>query len=225
MPDKRETPEQIAARVRETLPDYLKRPQEEIEADKAAMRLRAASFTRARLTDAERLISEGVTKENIARANLETQEVLRANGHNVSTRGGANKEMLEQEQVRLAEGLELQGRYSEAAEIHPHKKEAARLLKIEEAIAKPDDEHCECPPDRKEIGGRSVEAHPHYEVKKIYSRPHGRVVSLVGCRKCSGLNATPTPPEHLAKTLHAVGASHGVAVAQAAEKARRGARR
>lgn len=225
MSKERETSEEIAARVRETLPVYLFRPQADIDAEKEAARLQAASFTRAKLTDAERVISEGKVKEEIARANLETQEALRAEGRNVSTRGGANLEMVKQEELRLAEGLELQGRFAEAAEIHPHEREKARLLKIEKAIEQSDTEFCDCPADSAEINGRRVEAHPWYEVKKIYSRPHGRMVSLVGCRKCPELNATPTPPAELAKILGAVAGSHGQAVAQSMERVRRGARR
>jgi hypothetical protein len=222
MIEKRETPEEIAARVRETLPGFLKRSNEEIEADKAAMRLRVASFTRSKLTPEERDISRGAQIESIARANLESQEALRAEGHKVSTRGGANLEMIEQETIRLAEGLELQGRFREAAGIHPKKREKERLFAIEEAIARPDDEFCGCPADEKEVQGRKFEAHPHYEVKRIYSRRHGKSVSLVKCRKCGSLNATPTPPPPLAQILSAVAGSHGAAQAQ--ERLRRSRR-
>jgi hypothetical protein len=219
-----ETPEETAARVRDTLPVFLLRPQSELDADKEAMKLRAASFTRSRLTPEERDISRGAQLEEIARANLETQESLRAEGRNVSTRGGANLEMVEQETLRLAEGLELQGRFREAADIHPRERERERLLKIEEAIERPDTEFCDCPVDSKEIQGRTVEADPHFEVKRVYSRHHGRAVSLVACRKCPGLNATSTPPAQLAKTLAAVGASHGAAMAQGMERLRRARR-
>lgn len=212
MTERKETPKEIAARVRKALPGYLKRPQGEVKADKAAMKLRAASFTRARLTEEERVIAEGAKLEAIARANIELQEGLRSEGHNVSTRGGANLEMLGQERFRLAQGLELQGRYEEAATAHPHKRERARLLKVVEAIAKPDGDHCKCPADTADVPGKIGE--PHYEVKRIYSRPHRRMVSLVGCRKCPGLNATPTPPEALAKTLAAVNGSQRTGAAQ-----------
>jgi hypothetical protein len=215
--------------VRETLPVYLLRPQAEIDADKAAMKLRAASFTRARLTPEERDIARGAQLEEIARANLELQEALRAEGHNVSTRGGANLEMVALEEARLAEGLELQGRYFEAAAVygasvaHPHKLEQERLRKIEEAVEKPDGEFCGCPPDEADVPGKV--GHPHYEVKKIYSRRHGRAVALVACRKCGELNATPAPPAALARTLSAVAGSHGAATAQGLERLRRGTRR
>jgi len=203
MTEVKETSEQIAARVRETLPDYLKQSPEEIEADKTAMRLKAASFTRSKLTDAERVIVHGAKLEEIASANIDTQESLRAEGRNVSTNGGANLEMLKQEKIRLAHGLELQGRYSEAAEAHPHKREQKRLREIEEAIAKDDSDICDCPPEKAELNGQAIEVHPHYEVKKIYSRRHGKMVSLVGCRKCQSLNATPTIPAQLQKILAA----------------------
>lgn len=209
MTQRKETSEEIAARVRETLPPYLRQSPEDIEADKRAQKLRAASFTRSKLTEGERLITRGKQLEEIARTNLETQNELREEGHNVSTRGGANLEMVEQENIRLAHALELQGRYAEAAGVHPYKREQVRLLKIEEAISKPDDEHCRCPATKAKLNEEEIEVHPHYEVKKIYSRSHGKIVSLVGCTKCPSLNATPDPPEQLAKSLHAHAASAG----------------
>lgn len=214
MIEKRETSEEIAARVRELLPSFLVRTPEQIAEDERVQELRRASFTRSKLTDEERLVTRGKQLEEIARANIETQKELREEGKNVSTRGGANLEMLEQELIRLSHGLEIQGDYEQAADTHPLKKEQARLRKIIGAIGKPDDEVCKCPSTKTEIDGQSVEIAPYFEDKKIYSRKHGRMVSLVRCDKCKQIiNATPTPPEQLTKVLAAHAAS-----AQAAKK-------
>jgi len=196
MKEKRETPEEVAERVRAALPPYLRQPRDLISEEKRAQALQAASFTRARLTDEERLVARGKQLEEIARANLATKETPEG-------------------RIRLSRGLELQGRYAEAAECHPHKRERKRLLAIEGACDREDSEVCNCPPKKLRAGGEAVEVPRHYEVKKVYSRRHGRVVSLVGCGnpKCSFLNATPTPPEQLAKVLAAQAGADAEAVA------------
>src|SRR5205085_822888 len=181
-----ETSEHIAARVRETLPAYLIQSPEEIEADKKAQELRRASFGRGKLTEAERVVSRGKQLEEIALSNLPLAR---------------NEADLNQERIRYAEGLELQGRYEEASDAHPMEEEKERLLSIKDAIAKDDSAICGCAPTKAEISGQSIEVHPHYEVKKIYSRAHGRMVSLVGCTSCEELNATPNLPEQLSKIL------------------------
>jgi hypothetical protein len=215
----KETPEEIAARVAANLPSYLRQTPEQAEEDKRAQELRRASFTRSKLTGEERLVARGAQVAEIALANIGTQESLREEGHNVSSRGGANKEMLEHEYIRLAHGLELQGRYKDAASVHPLKREQARLLKIEEAIAEDDAKFCGCAPTKTELNGQEIEVEPHYEVKRIFSRRHRGMVSLVGCTKCSALNATPALPSQLASVLGSHTASH--VTMQAAIKAGR----
>ena len=204
----KETSEEIAARVQANLPSYLRQTSEQVEADKKAQELRRASFTRSKLTEEERLISRGIQIEEIARANIETMESKRAEGENISTRGGANLEMLEFEKIRLCRALELQGCYEEAASLHPLKREQKRLLKIVEAIKKDDSRVCACPPTKATLDSAEIEVQPYYEVKKIYSREHGKVISLVGCVKCGFQNATPNPPEQLSRILGAQNASH-----------------
>jgi hypothetical protein len=211
MSERKETSEEIARRVHDTLPSFLVRTPEQVAEDERVQELRRASFTRSKLTEEERLVSRGKQIEEIAKANIETQKQLREEGRNVSTHGGANLEMLEQELIRLSHGLELQGDYEQAVTVHPLKREQTRLKKIVEAIDKPDDKFCKCPPTKTEHDGQAIEIHPHYEVKKIYSRKHGRVVSLVGCSKCPSLNATPTPPKQLTQVLTAHAASSAAA--------------
>lgn len=193
MTEKRETPDEIAARVRTLLPSFLVQTDEEIAAEKERQRLLAASFTRAKSNPAERMVERGVQMEQIARANIELQKEARAEGRNVSTRGGANQEMLAQELERLAEGLALQGRYVEAADVHPKKLKAKEFTEIQEAIDKADD-LCECP--RKEHKNplnekEAVSISPRRELKPVFSSKHGGMVSLMVCDSCGELNARP----------------------------------
>lgn len=175
--------------IQSTLPAWLQRSRETIEADEQAQELRRASFGRGRLTEEERTVSHGMTLESIALSNLPLAR---------------NAEDLERERLRLAQGLELQGRFVEASKVHPHQAEKDRLLAIENAVDMDDGAVCDCAPTTAtKIGSEDVAVQPHYEVKKIYSRKHKRMVSLVGCTGCDELNATPTPPEQLQRILHA----------------------
>lgn len=176
------------------LPAYLRRDEETIRADEQTQALQRASFTRSKLTEEERLIAEGIKREEIALSNL---LLVR------------NLPELTFESARYAHGLELQGRYREASDAHPIEEEKVRLKSIEEAIQRDDSEVCGCKPQKLELNGQQIEVYPHYEVRKIYSRRHGKAVSLVGCNDCGDLNATPSPPEQLQKILSA---QKGVAV-------------
>jgi hypothetical protein len=195
--EKRETPQERAARVRRGLPSYLKDPATEAANGQAQAALRA-SFTRARLNDGERLLARGVQMEEVARAHIRTMEAHREEGHTVSTRGGANKDMLAEQNVVLAIALELQGRYEEAAAVHPMRREQKRLLAVHEAVGR-NDELCDCPRDEpidpltKKTSGNEVRLSisPRRNLKTIYSRKHGGAVSLMRCDSCGHLNARP----------------------------------
>lgn len=215
MAEKQETPQEVAARVKAGLPSYLVMTPEKVEEEKKVQELRRASFTRSRLTEEERLVARGCQFEEIARANIETMEAKREQGFTHRAWGGATLDMLEEQEIQLAHGLEMQGRYEDAAVVHPHKREQARLRKIEEAINKDDDTFCDCPPTVATLGDAEIEVTPFYEVKKIYSRKHSRLVSLVACSKCPDLNATPNPPEQLAAML---GAQQGSSRAARADR-------
>lgn len=176
-----------------SLPLFLRRSQEQIVADEQIQDIRRASFGRGKLTEEERLIARGVQLEEIARANLELPDVDK-----------------QTERMRLAQGLEMQGHFLEAAKAHPDNGEKTRLRKIEAAIQKDDQKFCRCKAETAEVNGEAVAVDPHYEVKRVFSRRHRKLVSLVGCRKCGSLNATLTPPEQLQRILHAH-ANSGVA--------------
>lgn len=171
-----------------SLPPFLRRDREAIEADEQAQELRRASFGRGHLTEAERNVSHGMVLEDIALSNLPLAR---------------NEEDLKREQLRYSEGLELQGRLIEAADAHPLEDEQVRLRSVADAIDKDDDEFCNCGTTTARVGNEDVKVHPHYEVKKVYSRKHGKIVSLVGCTACGELNASANPPEQLQRILQA----------------------
>jgi hypothetical protein len=166
-------------------------PEEEAE-EARLQELRRASFTRARLTPEERAVARGAVMEEIARAQIDNMTAARAEGHNVSTRGGANLGMVARANATLAHALASQGRFREAAEIHPLKRMAAKYLKTAEAVEK-GDELCECEREVKTdpLTQKKIEISPRRAIREIYSRTHGALVALTRCESCGDLNAVP----------------------------------
>lgn len=188
----------------QTLPPFLVRTLEEVEQDEEAQRLLRASFTRAKMTPAERLISRGAQIEEIARSNIRRMEGVREEGNNKRRKGGATLEMLERERMALAEGLAMQGLYREAASEHPHKTRAKDFLEVAEAVERPDEEECGCSErheERFQTGhevkvrevtepGKHTRPLPKYQtLRLVYSREHGRAVRLERCPRCEFVNA------------------------------------
>lgn len=159
--------------------------------DDETQRLLRASHTRAHLSDAERVVSRGVILEAIARDNIRAMEAVRAEGRNRSSQGGATLEMLAEEKTRLAHALQLQGKYVEAADVHPQLTRANEYRKVQEAIDRPDSEKCTCNPDRILLNGVEQEVGCEFTVREIYSRRDKAMVALVGCKKCPDLNTRP----------------------------------
>lgn len=167
------------------------RTPEQKEQDAETQKLLRASHTRAHLTDAERVVSRGVILEAIARENIRAMEAVRASGLNRSSQGGATLEMLAEEKTRLAHALQLQGKYVEAADVHPQLTRATELRKVQEAIDRPDSEKCRCTPDRILLNGVEVEVPCEYVEREIYSPRHKQMLQLVRCKKCPDLNTRP----------------------------------
>lgn len=165
-------------------------PQQKAEDDET-QRLLRASHTRAKLTDAERVVSRGVILEAIARENITRMEAVRAAGRNRSADGGATLEMLAEEKTRLAHALQLQGKYTDAADVHPLLTRATELRKVQEAIERPESEKCNCAPDRILLNGVEQEVGCEFTVREIYSPRDRQMVALVGCKKCPDLNTRP----------------------------------
>lgn len=93
--------------------------------------------------------------------------------------------------AELAYALSMQGRYVEAAYIMPDLQTKKRFRDIQKAIARDDDEHCDCACERVEIDGRSLEIPNENVVEEIYSEKHGEMVYLTRCISCGDVFARP----------------------------------
>jgi cell fate (sporulation/competence/biofilm development) regulator YlbF (YheA/YmcA/DUF963 family) len=182
------TPEQLN-NLTKRIPDYLKtitsEELSEIETDQENLRKRySQSFSK--LSHDEVSLQYALGYEKMAREFFEAVN----NGYEPAA------EELGLNRRRLAQSLQSQGRYQEAiyalSSPGPDQLEASLLAELEaekEAIARPDDEHCEC-----EIAG---DLPGHFIVK--YVRVKGEPVPLVKCVTCPYLNATKQLPEKLAR--------------------------
>lgn len=159
-------------------PVWLKGSPEEQKAEEERQALAVASFSRAKLTDAERLIGRGKLLEETARLNLEAST-------------GKNQEARILTQNQLADALAMQGRYAEAAETHTEADRRKYFRDVVHAIEMPDDEKCNCSDRKAKVDGVEIAITPRFERDKIFSPVHGEVVSLVECSKCGHSNARP----------------------------------
>lgn len=159
-------------------PIWLKGSPQEQAAEEQRQALALASHSRAKLSDAERLIGRGQLLETTARQNL-----LDAKGRDKAARVLA--------QSHLADALGMQGRYAEAAKTHPDKHRRKYFRDLGKAIEKPDDEKCKCKDKRISIESQPVELTPRFERARIFSPVHGEIVSVVECLKCHHTNARP----------------------------------
>jgi hypothetical protein len=157
-------------------PVWLKSTDEEQAAEEQRQALLRASFTRAKLTDAERLIGRGALLEKTAQANLEQSK-------------GTEEESLHQSQ--LADALAMQGRYADAASIHPDPVRKEFFEQIGAAIEMDNSEKCSCPDSTIKVGDVDLAITPRFERTRIFSLVHKGVVSLVECSKCGHRNARP----------------------------------
>lgn len=147
--------------------------------DEKVQEMRRASFTRANLTEVERLVSRGKVLEDTALANL-----------SAAVRNG-NEEQAQIERWHLADALAMSGDLEGAIQIHPIEQERERLQAEKEAIDRPDDEMCDCQPERANLNGVDIEVPTTHVAKMIYSQKHGGLVGLEVCDKCGLLNARP----------------------------------
>lgn len=150
--------------------------------------IRQASFTRANLTEAERLVGQGALWEETARGNLEA-----ARGKNAAARELAENQ--------LADAMAMQGKYAEAAELH-HDKHARKAYRdTAAAIDRPDDAVCNCKPTKAKLKDAEIAVPNTHVARMVFSRKHGAVVGLELCDKCGKANARPLTD------IHAVAAS------------------
>ncbi len=153
-------------------PVWLTGSKAEQQAEAQRQEIARASFTRAKLTDAERLIGRGRLIEETARGNLAEAKKARSKAARIHAEN------------QLADGLAMQGKYPEAVETHNDPKRRKHFRKIIKAIEKSDNARCQCRSKREKAAG-AIE-HPS---ALVFSPKHGRIVQLVECLGCGDLNA------------------------------------
>jgi hypothetical protein len=156
-------------------PKWLERSEAELAAEEETQALRRAAHTRARLTEEERLVSRGALLEQTARGNLDA--------------AGGNVELVAREKENLAVALAMQGRFTEAAKIHPDKLMRQHFKDIESAIEMDDAEKCDCKDFTGTVDGVEIAVTPRYSARTVYSTKHGEAVQLITCARCGHMNA------------------------------------
>ena len=138
--------------------------------------LARASFTRANLSEAERMVGRGKLLEATALENVEL---------------AIDDETRALAEAQLADALAMQGRFPEAATVHPDKERKTYFEKIVAALTVDDGDRCACPDTESKIGTQDIAVTPRFERDRVFSPIHNEVVSLVECSKCGDLNARP----------------------------------
>jgi hypothetical protein len=117
---------------------------------------------------------------------------------------------VEAAEAQLAEALAMQGHYAEAAELHPEPEHAERYAAIAAAIDRPDDAptcNCKVESANNEILGQPVIITGEHVSEMVFSPKHRRMMPLVACANCPGMNVKPAP-EHLTNRLRQTEQSH-----------------
>jgi hypothetical protein len=202
--DRPKTPDEI----KQGLPIWLKRTPAQEAGDRALQdRLRQAAGPGVHPNPTERHLLRAAAVERSARAHLEH---LRVRPH-------TDPAHVKNAEAQLAEAWASQGKYSEAAELHPSPAHAARFAAIAAAIERDDDAPgCGCPIEREKDpaqGGREVTIPPDNIDEIIYSPKHRKLMPLVVC-KCGDMNVKAAPA-HLEERLNRALATHRAAVKEA----------
>lgn len=164
------------------IPVWLRRtPEQQAADDRLQNRLRQTYGPGLRLTPTERHLQRAVAVERSARAHLT---------HLVDA-PGADPNHVRNAAAQLAEARAMQGHFNQASAIHPDERMAKRYAQIAEAIERPDDETCECEPERVTLpDGKTAVIQNENIDEMVFSRQHGKLVGLHRC-KCGSLNAKP----------------------------------
>jgi hypothetical protein len=115
--------------------------------------------------------------------------------------------------ARLAEALAMEGRFSEAAEIHPSAAHADRFQQIAEAIERDDaDSPCDCEVKQatNPATGQPVALANEIISEMVFSPKHGKLMPLVVCTACGDMNVKPAP-QHLLDRIQRVRREHNAA--------------
>lgn len=117
---------------------------------------------------------------------------------------------LEGASARFAEALAAEGRYAEAAEIHPNAPHAERFQQIAEAIERDDDAprcECEAKQERDPATGQTVVLASEIISEMVFSPKHNKLMPLVLCTACGDMNVKAAPA-HLEERIRKVQEAH-----------------
>jgi hypothetical protein len=95
----------------------------------------------------------------------------------------------------IGESLLQLGEFEKAAEYFADDDRKAHALALHEAMNIDDDENCDCPDDRIEIdtGGREHKFDNRFREQTIFSKKHGRPMSVIRCNLCGFRNIQEIP--------------------------------
>lgn len=167
--------------------EFLKRTKEQKEAEKKRQdELRKKFNSRIRLSPAEQERVRALILEPDLRKQLKETVDKR------TSQGRKDKTHL---RARLADNLAKQGRFEEAADIHPDNTEAQFYAEVWKAVWRKTEILCQCSPEKVRLQGKLLTI-PNFQVlKEIYSVKEGRNVPLLKCTCCGFLNARDLTPE------------------------------
>ena len=161
-------------------PVWLQGTKEEQEAEAQRQALALAVHSRAKMTEAERLVGRGKLLEETARGNLEQSKGVKG-----------KKEERKLAKAQLADALAMQGQYSEAVKTHTDKHRRKYFRQVGAAIEKDDSHRCACKDRTAKMNDVEIALTPRFEREKLFSPVHGELISLVECSVCKDLNARP----------------------------------
>lgn len=188
------------------IPIWLRRTPEQ-QAQDAALQdpLRQAAGPGIRPNPTERHLLRAAAVERSAQAHLKH---LRVRPH-------TDPSHVRNAEAQLAEAWAAQGKYSEAAELHPTSDHAARFAAIAAAIERDDDApRCDCPIERvadPAQNGRMVTLNADHVSEIVFSRKHNQLMPLISCAACGDLNVKAAP-SHLQERMDKVRATQRDAV-------------
>lgn len=173
------------------LPDFLRMTPEQIAvSERIQEEVRQAMHGRVQATQEEAQLIRGIHAERTARANLSAFIEAKEPGGETWERGVSFY------LTQLADALADQGRYAEAAALHPTKEQAAEYAAIQTALDRPDDAICDCPADEvvDPVSKKTLRIPARNKIAEVYSIKLKRMVPLIRCEKCEpdrALNARP----------------------------------
>lgn len=170
--------------------------------------VRQALHGRVQANQEEARLIRGIHAERAARATL---DVLAK-----EKRRKGRSEAVKLHLAKLADAYAEQGRYTEAAKLHPVKARAKEYSAIEAAISRRDTDSCKCVGDEvtDPVSGKTLHIPNVNHVIDVYSIKHKRMMPLIRCEKCGHLNVRPLP-EVLAQRQRAMGTAQEKSVTDA----------